>query len=103
ERDVGRKRIAVIGTTLGLSLLFYFASSHPVWPLIGPTLLIGLLMVAPSLSSGGGSVISWLGSRSLPFWIFLWFLLSSVALTVIGVLFRGPGWDYVLPWRDGIY
>ena len=24
-------------------------------------------------------------------------------LTVIGVLFRGPGWAYTLPWRDGIY
>jgi len=24
-------------------------------------------------------------------------------LTVIGIFFRGPGWSFTLPWRDGIY
>jgi hypothetical protein len=24
-------------------------------------------------------------------------------LTVIGTAFRGPGWEYTLPWRDGVY
>jgi hypothetical protein len=44
-----------------------------------------------------------LAGTSLSFWIFMWFLLASLALTVIGTAFRGPGWAYTLPWRDGIY
>jgi hypothetical protein len=33
----------------------------------------------------------------------LWFVSETVVLTVIGILFRGPGWSWTLPWRDGIY
>jgi hypothetical protein len=60
-------------------------------------------MTLPALRPSSTGALGWLGDRSLAFWIFLWFLLASTALTVIGVAFRGPGWEYTLPWRDGIY
>jgi menaquinol-cytochrome c reductase cytochrome b/c subunit len=48
-------------------------------------------------------VVGWIARRSLAFWIFLWFLAVAVTLTAIGIFFRGPGWAFVLPWRDGIF
>jgi hypothetical protein len=86
-----------------LSALFLFTGSHPVWPVVVPLWVVGGLMTLPALLPAGDGWIAWLGDRSLSFWIFFWFLLASTALTVIGVAFRGPGWEYTLPWRDGIY
>lgn len=40
-----------------------------------------------------------------PFAVGLWnFFVSIVAvLTYIGTFFRGPGWEWAWPWRDGIF
>ena len=40
-----------------------------------------------------------------PFAVGLWnFFVSAVAvLTYIGVFFRGPGWEWAWPWKDGIF
>ena len=62
-----------------------------------------MMMTIPAVAYGSDWAARWLGDRSLAFWIFLWFLIVAVTLTVIGVFFRGPGWEFVLPWRDGIY
>ncbi len=98
-----RRAAVILAVTLVLSIFFYFSSKHPVWPLIIPTLAIGIPMALPGLLGTGSATLSWLAHRSLPFFIFLWFLVVSVVLTVIGTLFRGPGWSFTLPWRDGIY
>ena len=39
------------------------------------------------------------------FAIMLWtfFLCGAGTLTIIGVLFRGPGWNWTYPWIDGIW
>ncbi len=91
---------AVIG---GLTIVFLFTGGHAVWPVIGPLWFVGVLMSAgahPGLSGAWGR---WLRTRSLPYWIFLWFLLSATVLTLVGIFFRGPGWIFTLPWRDGIF
>ena len=85
------------------SALFLFTGSHPVWPIVGPLWFVGVVMTLPALVHRNRGVVGWLGGRSLAFWVFSWFVLSSVALTVIGVAFRGPGWEFTLPWRDGMY
>lgn len=41
--------------------------------------------------------------RKVAVWTFSVFLLLWVFLTVIGFAFRGPDWEFVLPWRDGWY
>jgi hypothetical protein len=90
----------VIGPLLALS---YFTGAQPVWPFIGTLAAVGCCMSIPMVSSSRGRTVAWLRARSLPFWIFSWFLLVATVLTVIGVYFRGPGWTLTLPWRDGIY
>lgn len=86
-----------------LTAFFLFSGAHPVWPIIGPTLVVGGFMVWPAFAGTGRPWLHWLGTRSLAFWVFTWFLASAVTLTVVGVFFRGPGWTFTLPWRDGIF
>jgi hypothetical protein len=99
-----RRKLTLVGaSTLVLCVVFYVSGSHPVWPIIAPTLLIGALMAWPGVAGTDTPWKHWLGTRSLAFWVFMWFLAVSVVLTVIGVYFRGPGWGLTLPWRDGIF
>jgi len=99
-----RSKLAYLWASVAaLSAIFLFTGAHPVWPIVLPLWLVAVLMTLPALYPRRQGAIAWLGDRSLAFWIFLWFLLASVALTVIGVFFRGPGWQFTLPWRDGIY
>jgi quinol-cytochrome oxidoreductase complex cytochrome b subunit len=87
-----------------LSLVFLFTGSHPVWPILIPLWVMAAAMALPGIvPDSRHPAVSALGRTSLAFWIFLWFLLVSIVLTVIGTAFRGPGWEYTLPWRDGIY
>jgi hypothetical protein len=98
-----RRAAGVLLVTAALSLLLVVTAEHTVWPLILPTILVGGVMALPGLLGARGRLLGWLAGRSLPFYVFTWFLVVSVVLTVIGTLFRGPGWAYTLPWRDGIY
>ncbi len=103
EENRARKLAYVWVSVAVLSAIFLFTGAHPVWPLVIPLWAVAMVMSLPAVFPQQGRFILWLGNRSLAFWIFLWFLIASVALTVIGVAFRGPGWEYTLPWRDGIY
>ena len=99
-----RHKLAYLWASVAaLSAIFMFTGAHPVWPIVLPLWVVAGLMTLPAISSSRHRLIAWLGDRSLAFWIFFWFLLCSVTLTVIGTLFRGPGWQFTLPWRDGIY
>lgn len=101
--DTHKKMVWLWGVVAALSVIFLFTGAHPVWPILIPLWLVALLMTLPAQVHREEGWMHWLGNRSLAFWVFLWFLLSSTALTVIGTLFRGPGWQFTLPWRDGIY
>ena len=41
--------------------------------------------------------------RKFAILFFTFFLIGAGTLTMIGVLFRGPGFSFTLPWRDGIW
>jgi len=97
------KMITIAVAVAALSAVFYVTAAHPVWSLIATTVGIGALMLLPGLAGTRSPVLRWLSTRSLSFWLFSWFLVASVVLTVIGTFFRGPGWTLTLPWRDGIY
>jgi hypothetical protein len=86
-------------------LVAFFVSSHagPVWPLIGVTVLLLIAVSLPLVAGRTRGLGAWIATRSLPFWVFAWFVLSVVVLTAIGTFFRGPGWSFVLPWVSGIY
>jgi hypothetical protein len=88
---------------LALTIVFFFTGSQPVWPFIGTLWLVGAAITTGALVNSQRGVFVWLRARSLPFWIFAWFLSAAVTLTVVGVFFRGPGWSFTLPWRDGVF
>lgn len=99
----GPRLAAVAAAVTGLALFLGFSGAHPVWPAIVPTLILGAIVLLPGVLGTRAPWLAWLGSRSLPFWIFMWFLAVATGLTVVGIFFRGPGWQFVLPWRDGVY
>ena len=41
--------------------------------------------------------------RKFAILFFTFFLVGSATLTMIGVLFRGPGFTFTIPWEDGIW
>ncbi len=98
-----RRVIGWWGAVGGLTAVFLFTGAHPVYPVLGPLWLVAVLASLPLVAGRNRLVARWFGERSLAFYVFLWFLLCAVTLTLIGVFFRGPGWSFVLPWRDGIY
>jgi hypothetical protein len=99
QQPMGRGKLAAAWAAIAaLVIVFLFTGSEPVWPFIGSLLFVGAVMTAGVLGKN-----RWLHTRSLPFWIFAWFLLSAAVLTIIGVFFRGPGWSFTLPWRDGVF
>ncbi|MCC6746122.1 MAG: hypothetical protein IT371_00600 [Deltaproteobacteria bacterium] len=91
--------IAVAAGTAVMAL----TGAHPAWPLIGPLWAVALLMTLAAFCRAGGGARGWLRRQSLAFWIFGWSVLAVVVLTVVGVYFRGPGWRFTLPWRDGVF
>jgi menaquinol-cytochrome c reductase cytochrome b/c subunit len=86
-----------------LSTVSYFTGAAPVWPFIGTLVAVGCGLSVALGSRSEHPAVTWLRARSLAFWIFTWFLLTATTLTIIGVFFRGPGWSFTLPWRDGVY
>lgn len=86
--------VAVALLTIGLAFL-------EVWAILAPTLAMAALMfwIAAGTPDSGSRFRRWLASKPLPFWIMTWFLIQAAVLTVIGTVFRGPGWSWVWPWR----
>jgi quinol-cytochrome oxidoreductase complex cytochrome b subunit len=41
--------------------------------------------------------------RKLAIMIFSFFLFAAAVLTTYGSFFRGPGFNFTFPWRDGIF
>ncbi len=77
--------------------------AYGVWAVLVPTVAIFLLMALPAAPF---CPVSWrrrLGKVPLSNWIMTWFVCVATVLTLIGVLFRGPGWSWVWPWRQGIF
>ena len=97
------KLLAILVAVAATTAVFYFTGAHPVWPLVGTTWFIGLLMLLPGVFGPRGKTLRWLGTRSLALWLFSWFIVAATVLTLIGVYFRGPGWSFTIPWRDGIF
>jgi quinol-cytochrome oxidoreductase complex cytochrome b subunit len=74
-----------------------------VWPVLVPTLAVYLLLALPALPACPRAWRRRLAAVPLADWIMIWFVAVTVVLTVIGVAFRGPGWGWSLPWREGTF
>lgn len=66
----------------------------PLWVFVGLT-----FFAASGNGPAGTDFRSWLREKPISFWIMTLFLMEAVVLTVVGTLFRGPGWAWVWPWR----
>ena len=84
---------------LGLQeLLRYF---HPmVAGVLVPTLFFGLLFVLPYADRNPSSKP---GDRKIAIVLFTMLLMFFAVLTIIGAFFRGPGFNFVWPWVDGVF
>ncbi len=80
-----------------LFLLFF-----KVYVAVAPTVVIAMAMLVASASAptSASRFRRYLAAKPLAYWVMTWFLLELVLLTVVGTLFRGPGWSWVLPWRS---
>ncbi|HXI03382.1 MAG TPA: hypothetical protein VNI57_09415 [Candidatus Saccharimonadales bacterium] len=96
------KRNVALLTALVAAISVVMIGYH-VWPVLIPTLLVYFAMLLPALPFCPEGLKKKLGRIPLSDWIMNWFVAVVVTLTVIGTLFRGPGWTWVWPWRTGIY
>jgi quinol-cytochrome oxidoreductase complex cytochrome b subunit len=92
----GRTATVVIVLVALSVLLIRLHAWDAMLPLWAVTLLLCLAGNARSQPTG---FRTWLGSRSLSFWIMTLFLMEAVILTSVGTFFRGPSWCWVWPWR----
>jgi menaquinol-cytochrome c reductase cytochrome b/c subunit len=84
---------------LGLQeLLRYF---HPqVAGVTIPTVIIIGLMAAPYVDRNPSTSPD---DRKLAIVLFSFFVLSFSILVILGMFFRGPGFNFVFPWKGGIF
>jgi menaquinol-cytochrome c reductase cytochrome b/c subunit len=84
---------------LGLQeLLRYF---HPqVAGVTIPTVIIIALFAAPFIDRNPSTSPD---DRKLAIVLFSFFMLTFAVLTIIGMFFRGPGFNFTFPWQDGIF
>ena len=84
---------------LGLQeLLRYF---HPqVAGVTIPTVIIIALFAAPYIDRNPSTSPD---DRKLAIVLFSFFMLTFAVLTIIGMFFRGPGFNFVFPWEGGIF
>jgi quinol-cytochrome oxidoreductase complex cytochrome b subunit len=82
---------------LGLQEL---VSYDAFWGGVGiPGLFVGLAALAPFLErKPGGEGVWFHHSRAAANWIFLTIVGTFGCLTIIGALFRGANWAFVVPW-----
>lgn len=87
--------ISVI-VVMGSVVLFTFQA----WPIFVPTLIIYFLLLLPCLKFCPQTIRTKLSRITLAEWIMTWFVVVATILTLIGILFRGPGWSWVWPWQE---
>ena len=68
--------------------------------MVVPTLLIAGMMLVPYFSSKENTIVTWLGTRPLSWWVMTWFVTIVAVLTIVGTLFRGPEWTWTWPWHE---
>ena len=92
------KTLTLAAALSGVTLLF---AVFRCWPIVVPTLLIGVAMALARRARERGWR-HWLWSVTLPEWLMTWFVIIAVVLTLIGTFFRGPGWSWVLPLKGAL-
>lgn len=83
-----------------LVALIVFLTIFRAWTVLVPTVLMGgLIVFSYFLTSGRWHWMDYLWTRPVSWWVMTWFIFVALVLTLVGTLFRGPGWSWVWPWR----
>jgi hypothetical protein len=86
--------------TVSVGLLLIFLGLYRAWTVLVPTMAIAVLIILSFFQlKRPRSLLRFLRTRPLSWWVMTWFIAVSLTLTVVGTFFRGPGWSWVWPWR----
>ena len=96
-----RRTVTALSVLVG-AIVALLVTYH-VWPVLIPTGLVYVLLILPALPFCPAAVRRRLGRVPLADWIMVWFVAVALVMPLIGVLFRGPGWSWTWPWREGIF
>ena len=83
---------------LGLQELLSYWDPQIAGVMIPLVLGVGLFMAFPYIDRNPETHPS---KRKFAIMFYTFFLAGAGVLTIIGVLFRGPGWNWTYPWIDG--
>jgi len=85
---------------VSVAVLLIFLGLYRAWTVLVPTVIVGGLAVVSFLQLDKPQhLVRFMRARPLSWWVMTWFIAVSLTLTVVGTLFRGPGWSWVWPWR----
>ena len=98
--NIRRKAILLTTATFAANVPFMLFHALPIYLC---SMVIYVIMTLPLSTSRKQGILAWLGRLALADWIMVWFILIATILTLIGILFRGPEWNWTWPWIDGIY
>ena len=85
---------------VGLQELLSYWDPQIAGVMIPLVLGVGLFMAFPYIDRNPETHPS---KRKFAIMFYTFFLAGAGVLTIIGVLFRGPGWNWTYPWIDGIW
>jgi Cytochrome b(C-terminal)/b6/petD len=92
------RRLLIFVVSVGLLLVFL--GVYRAWTVFLPTVaIVGLATVSFFQLKRPYILVAFLRSRPLSWWVMTWFIAVALTLTVVGTIFRGPGWSWVWPWR----
>jgi cytochrome b/b6/petD-like protein len=93
-----RRRFGILLVVLAAVIVVLVATE--AWTMLVPTVVIGgLLVYSYFLRPDSKPAAEFLRTRAISWWVMTWFIVVAVVLTLVGTLFRGPGWSWVWPWR----
>lgn len=95
---INPKQMLMVLSTIVIAIVALTIPFH-VFSVAIPTFLMYCIMLIPYFIKRDNGWIHWLAKRSITEWIMTWFVLIATVLTLIGSLFRGPGWSWVWPWQ----
>jgi quinol-cytochrome oxidoreductase complex cytochrome b subunit len=82
---------------LGLQELVSYSA---FWGGVGiPALEVLILLIVPYIDRNPGGVGEWFSrKRLLANLLFLTFVVVNIGLIIVGTFFRGPNWEFRVPW-----
>jgi len=96
-----RKKLA--GAASVTAIVSALMAAFKVWAVLVPSVLVFMVMAFAALPQCPPKWRARLTRVPISNWVMIWFVAVTTMLTLIGVMFRGPGWKWVWPWHLGLH